>query len=83
MGIIRTTELQPNGYSEAGIKFERAWVGDALVNTKAHLLFVVRIVREHLLREGNRSRGEDLARVELVFNLVDLHVLPPEVEELV
>lgn len=61
----------------------RAGVGDALVDTEDHLLVVVRIIREYLLHECSWGRGEDLAGVEVVLDLVDLHVLPKEAEELV
>ena len=83
MQILRTAELHPDGDSEPGTVLERARVGDALVNAEAHLLLDVRVVREHLLGERDRSRGDNLALVELVFDLVDLHVLPPKVEQLV
>ena len=83
MEIPPTAELHADSDCEAGTELERARVGDALVNTEAHLLFVVRVVREHLLRDRNWGRGDDLASIELVFDLIDLHVLPPEVEELV
>ena len=83
IGILRTAELHPGSDSKADAILERARVGDALVNIEAHLLLDVRVVREHLLGEPNRSRGDNPALVELVFDLVDLHVLPQKVEELV
>ena len=83
MQILRTAELHPDGDSEPGTVLERARVGYALANAEAHLLLDARVIREYLLGEPKRSRRENLALVELVFDLVDLHVLPPKVEELV
>ena len=81
-GILHTTEFRARSNCEAGTVFERARVGDALVDAEAHLLLGVRVVRKHLFREHDRGRG-DYASVEMEFNLVDLHVLPYEAEELV
>ena len=81
--VLRTAELHADGDREAGTVLERARVGDALVDAEAHLLRGVRVVREHLLRKHDRGRGDDLAGVEIEFDLVDLHVLPYEAEELV
>ena len=81
--ILHTTEPHARSNCEAGTVFKRARVGDALVDAEAHLLLVVRVVRKHLLREHDRRRGGDYASVEIEFDLVGLHVLPHEAEELV
>jgi len=81
--ILSTAELRADGDREAGAVFERARVRDTLVNAEAHLLFAIQVVREHVLRERDRRRRDDLAGVELVLDLVDLHVLPQEAEQLV
>jgi len=81
--IPRTAELHAAGHRKTGTVFERARVVDALVDADAHLLLAVRVVREHLFRECDRHREDDLAVVEFVFDPVDLHVLPLEVEQLV
>ena len=83
MQILRTVKFHANGDSEPGTVLERARVGYALANAEAHLLLDIRVVREHLLGEPTLIRGDNPALVELVFDLVDLHVLPPKVEELV
>ena len=76
-------ELHAESDREAGAVFKRARVGDTLVNLELHLLLAARIVREHLLRKLDLRRGEDLAGGEVELDLVDLHVLPNEAEELV
>ena len=80
--ILRTIELHAVSHCEAITKFERGRMDDVLGNAEVQLLVVVRFVREHLALNPNRGRG-DLDVFQVVFNLIDLHVLPLEVEELV
>ena len=81
--IPRTAKLESEGDGKAGAVFERARVGDGLVNAEAHLLVEVGMIGEDLLGERDRSRGQDLAGVEVEVDLVDFHVLPHEFEKLV
>jgi hypothetical protein len=81
--IVRTAELHAGGNREPGAVFERARVGDALVDAETHFLLSVRVVGEHLLRESDRCGTEDLGGVDLELDLVDLHVLPDKAKELV
>jgi len=81
--ILRTTKLQANGEREASTILERARVGDSLIDAEAHLLLGARVVREHLLRKHDWRRSDDTSAFEIELDLVDVHLLPHEVEELV
>ena len=58
-------------------------MGRRFVELERHLLLVVRLVGERLVGKNQRRAREDLPEIELVLDLVDLHVLEDEREVLI
>lgn len=74
-GGRRTRETRSDRDSESSRILKGAGLRFSLIDRERQLLVARRIIGEDLINKDNRSRRDDLAQLQVVFDLVDFHVL--------